>query len=136
MYTPSYDKNTPIVVLHGIGQNNTYIFDGNGNRKLDKNGDYITGWPLEIDVMALVSRILPNFIFSIFTRKDNGLSQAMKEGAYELLYAVHKDNEGNYENSVEVPCYPYGRHFYNIYAQHGASHTSFKCVKAGSSRTL
>ncbi len=104
-YVPDYDENTPVVVLHGIGQNNTYILDENGNRKLDENGDYITGWPLEIDVGALVSRIIPNFIYSIITRKDNGLSDAMREGAYEFLYAIHKDNEGNYESDVEVPCY-------------------------------
>lgn len=104
-YTPDYDENTPVVVLHGIGQNNTYILDENGNRRLDSTGDYMTGWPLEIDVGALISRILPNFIFSIITRQDNGLSDAMREGAYEFLYAIHKDNEGNYENDVEVPCY-------------------------------
>ncbi len=104
-YTPAYDTETPVVVLHGIGQNNTYLLDENGNRKLDKNGDYVTGWPLEIDVGALISTILPNFIYSIFTRKDNGLSDAMREGAYELLYAIHKDNEGNYETGIEVPCY-------------------------------
>lgn len=104
-YTPAYDENTPVVVLHGIGQNNTYILDGEGNRKLDKTGDYVTGWPLEIDVAALIANVLPNMLFSIFTRKDNGLSDAMREGAYELLYAIHKDSEGNYENDVEVPCY-------------------------------
>lgn len=104
-YTPAYDKDTPVVVIHGIGQNNTYILDEDGNRRLDENGGYVTGWPLEIDVGALVSRILPNFIFSIITRQDNGLSDAMREGAYEFLYAVHKDNEGNYENDIEVPCY-------------------------------
>lgn len=104
-YMPDYDTETPVVVLHGIGQNNTYIIDENGNRRVDKSGDYITGWPLEIDVAALVSRILPNMLFSIFTRQDNGLSDAMREGAYEFLYAIHKDNEGNYENAVEVPCY-------------------------------
>lgn len=104
-YTPDYDTETPVVVLHGIGQNNTYILDEDGNRKVDGSGDYITGWPLEINVGALVSRVLPNLFFSILTRGDNGLSKAMKEGAYELLYAIHKDNEGNYENDVEVPCY-------------------------------
>ena len=103
-YTPDYD-NTPVVVLHGIGQNNTYILDENGDRKLDKDGGYVTGWPLEIDVASLVATVLPNLFYSIITRKDNGLSDAMREGAYKLLYAVHKDNEGNYEYDVEVPCY-------------------------------
>lgn len=104
-YTANYDTDTPVVVLHGIGQNNTYVLDDEGNRKTDGQGDYITGWPLEINVGALVARILPNLFFSILTRGDNGLSKAMKEGAYELLYAIHKDSEGNYENNIEVPCY-------------------------------
>ena len=101
VYTPDYDKNTPVVVLHGIGQNDTYILDENGNRMVDSNGDYINGWPLEIDVNALLANVLPNLFFSILTRRDNGLSNAMKDGAYDLLYAVHKDNEGNYYNDVE-----------------------------------
>lgn len=104
-YTPDYDRETPVVVLHGIGQNDTYILDEDGNRKVDSNGDYINGWPLEINVNALLANVLPNLFFSILTRRDNGLSNAMKDGAYDLLYAVHKDNEGNYYNNVEVPCY-------------------------------
>ncbi len=104
-YEASYDTETPVVVLHGIGQNDTYVLDDEGNRKLDSEGGYVTGWPLEINIGALISRVLPNLFFSIFTRRDNGLSDAMREGAYEFLYAIHKDNEGNYENPVEVPCY-------------------------------
>lgn len=105
VYKPAYDVETPVVVLHGIGQNNTYILDENGDRIPDKDGDYVTGWPLEIDISALILTILPNFIYSIFTRRDNGLSDAMREGAYEFLYAIHKDNQGNYESGIEVPCY-------------------------------
>ncbi len=104
-YQAAYDTETPVVVLHGIGQNDTYILDEDGNRAVDGNGDYITGWPLEIDVTALVANVLPNLFFSILTRKDNGLSDAMRDGAYDFLYAIHKDNEGNYLNGVEVPCY-------------------------------
>ncbi len=103
-YVPAYDTETPVVVLHGIGQNDTYILDENGNRIEDDNG-YVTGWPLEIDVTALISTILPNFLYSVFTRQDNGLSDAMREGAYKFLPQIHKDNEGNYESAVEVPCY-------------------------------
>lgn len=104
-YTPDYDTETPVVVLHGIGQNDTYILDEEGNRMTDADGGYITGWPLEINVGALIANVLPNLFYSILTRRDNGLSDAMKDGAYNLLYAIHKDSEGNYENNVEVPCY-------------------------------
>lgn len=104
-YTPLYDTETPVVVLHGIGQNDTYVLDEEGNRKLDSEGGYVTGWPLEINIGALIANVLPNLFFSILTRRDNGLSDAMRDGAYDFLYAIHKDNEGNYENNIEVPCY-------------------------------
>lgn len=104
-YTPDYDRDTPVIIIHGIGQNDTYILDDEGNRKTDKNGNYITGWPLSIDIAALLKEVVPHLLLSIFTRKDSGLKDSMKKGAYDLLYAVHKDSEGNYENDVEVPCY-------------------------------
>ncbi len=104
-YVPSYDSETPIIILHGIGQNETYILDEEGNRKLDSEGGYLTGWPLEIDLPAFLKRVIPALLLSIVTQRDCGLTEAMSKGAYDLLYAVHKDNEGNYETDVEVPCY-------------------------------
>lgn len=104
-YEPDYDRNTPAIIIHGIGQNDTYVVDDEGNRVTDKNGDYITGWPLELDIGALILRMLPNLVTSLITRSDSGLSQAAEDGAYKLLYAIHKDADGNYEKNIEVPCY-------------------------------
>lgn len=104
-YVPSYDTETPVIVLHGIGQNDTYVVDDEGNKTYDETGDEITGWPLEINVNALLATALPNLIYSIVTRRDNGLSEAMKEGAGKLFYAIEKDDEGNYVNNIDVPCY-------------------------------
>lgn len=102
-YVPAYDTETPVVIVHGMSQNDTYLLDENGERVPDENG-YVTGWPLEIDVMALVKVALPKLLISIFTGKDAGLTEAMKKGAYEALYVLHKDNEGNYLADIEVPC--------------------------------
>lgn len=104
-YVADYDTETPVVVVHGMSQNNTYLLDENGNRVKKSNGKYVTGWPLEIDVAALLKSALPNLIKSIFTRKDDGLSEALYNAAYEALYVTQKDNEGNYLHTVEVPCY-------------------------------
>lgn len=104
-YVPDYDTETPVIVLHGIGQNDTYVVDDEGNKTYDDTGDEITGWPLEIDINAALSEIIPNLILSLFTRQDSGLSDAMKEGAGKLFYAIEKDNEGNYVNNIDVPCY-------------------------------
>ncbi|MBQ8762993.1 MAG: hypothetical protein IJZ07_02680 [Clostridia bacterium] len=99
-----YDTETPVILVHGMSQNDTYMLDENGERIPDDNG-YVTGWPLEIDIMALVKEALPELLLSIITRRDMGLTDAMRQGAYNALYVLHKDNKGNYLTEVEVPCY-------------------------------
>ena len=42
-YVPSYDYETPVVLVHGIGQNDTYVLDENGNRIIQDDGTYVTG---------------------------------------------------------------------------------------------
>lgn len=104
-YVADYDRDTPVIIVHGMSQNNTYLLNEDGTRMKDDNGDYITGWPLEIDVMGLIKEALGPLLMSVATRSDAGLTEAMKRGAYEGLYAIHKDAEGNYLTPVEVPCY-------------------------------
>lgn len=106
-YVADYDRDTPIIIVHGMSQNDTYLLNPDGSRMKDSNGDYITGWPLEIDVMALIKEALGPLLVSAVKGKDVGLTDAMRKGAYEGLYAIHKDNEGNYLTPVEVPCYEY-----------------------------
>ncbi len=103
-YVPDYDTETPVIIVHGMSQNNTYLVDENGEWVPDETG-YVTGWPLEIDVMPLVKRALPNMLASIVTRRDVGLTEAMYEGTYDALSLIEKDNNGNYINNIEVPCY-------------------------------
>ncbi len=104
-YVADYDKDTPIIIVHGMSQNDTYLLNPDGTRMTDSNGDYITGWPLEIDIMGLLKEALGPLLMSVVKGKDMGLTDAMRKGAYEGLYAIHKDNEGNYLTPVEVPCY-------------------------------
>ncbi len=106
-YVADYDRDTPVIIVHGMSQNDTYLLNEDGSRMTDDNGDYITGWPLEIDVMGLLKEALVPLLMSVATRSDAGLTEAMKKGAYEALYAIHKDAEGNYLTPVEVPCYEY-----------------------------
>lgn len=103
-YVADYDTETPVIIVHGMSQNNTYLLDENGEWIPDETG-YVTAWPLEIDVMPLLERALPNMIASIATRRDMGLTEAMYEGTYNALSLIEKDNDGNYINDVEVPCY-------------------------------
>lgn len=103
-YVPDYDTETPVIIVHGMSQNNTYLVDENGNWVPDETG-YVTGWPLEIDVMPLLKRALPNMLASIATRQDVGLTEAMYEGTYNALKLIEKDNDGKYINDIVVPCY-------------------------------
>lgn len=104
-YVPDYDTETPVIIVHGMSQNDTYLLDENGNRVTDSNGDYLTGWPLEIDIGALLKIALPYLLKAIITRQDGGLSDALYRAAYEALYILQKDSKGNYLHDVEVPCY-------------------------------
>lgn len=106
-YLTDYDTETPIIIVHGMSQNDTYLLNEDGSRMTDDSGDYITGWPLELDIGALIKEALVPLITSALTRTDAGLSEAMRKGAYEAFFALHKDNEGNYLTPVEVPCYEY-----------------------------
>lgn len=104
-YVADYDRDTPVIIVHGMSQNDTYLLNEDGTRMTDSNGDYITGWPLEIDIMGLLKEALVPLLMSAATRSDAGLTDAMRKGAYEGLYAIHKDPQGNYLTPVEVPCY-------------------------------
>ena len=106
-YVADYDRETPVVIIHGMSQNDTYMLDDNGNRLVDENGAYITGWPLKLDVMGLVKEALVPLLLSAFLKRDMGLTDAMKRGAYNGLPWIHKDAEGNYDIPCEVPCYEY-----------------------------
>lgn len=103
-YVADYDTETPVIIVHGMSQNNTYLVDENGEWVPDSTG-YVTGWPLEIDVMPLIKRALPNMLLSIVTGRDMGLTEAMYEGTYNALSLIEKDNDGKYINNIEVPCY-------------------------------
>ncbi len=103
-YVPDYDTETPVIIVHGMSQNNTYLLDENGEWATDDKGNYITGWPLHIEISALLKAV-PALLKSILFRQDAGLSDALYQAAHDALYVIQKDNEGNYINDVEVPCY-------------------------------
>lgn len=104
-YVADYDTETPVIIVHGMSQNNTYLVDENGNWAKDDDGKYITAWPLIIDVPALLKTALIPLLKAIIFRKDMGLADALYEAAHKALWVVEKDTKGNYTNNIEVPCY-------------------------------
>ena len=104
-YVADYDTETPVIIVHGMSQNNTYLVDENGEWAKDNNGNYMTAWPLKIDVPALLKTALIPLLKAIVFRKDMGLADALYKAAHEALWIVEKDTKGNYTNNVVVPCY-------------------------------
>ncbi len=104
-YVADYDTETPVILVHGMSQNNTYLLDENGNWAKDDDGKYITAWPLRIEVPALLKTALIPLLKAIIFRKDMGLADAMYEAAHKALWVVEKDTQGNYTNPIDVPCY-------------------------------
>lgn len=104
-HVADFDTETPVILVHGMSQNNTYVLDENGERIKDENGKLATGWPLQIDVPALLKTALIPLLKAIFTRKDSGLADALYQAAFNALPNIHKDNEGNYLKTIENPCY-------------------------------
>ena len=89
-YDPAYDYETPVVLVHGIGQNDTYVLDENGNRIKQDDGSYVTGWPFDVDIGAALKAILPTLLGSVVLRRDLGLGEAMKKGASDLFFAIQR----------------------------------------------
>ena len=104
-YVADYDTETPVIIVHGMSQNNTYLLDEDGNWAKDDDGNYMTAWPLKIDVPALLKTALIPLLKAIVFRRDMGLADALYEAAHKALWIVEKDTKGNYTNNVEVPCY-------------------------------
>ncbi len=104
-YVADYDTETPVVIVHGMSQNNTYLVDENGNWAKDDKGAYITAWPLRIEIPALLKNALLPLLGAIVTRRDCGLAAALDKSVREALWVIDKDEKGNYKNNIEVPCY-------------------------------
>lgn len=104
-YVADYDTETPVILVHGMSQNNTYVLDENGERVKGSDGKLDTGWPLDIDIMALIKTAIGPLLKAIITRQDSGLADALYQAAFDALPNIHKDNQGNYIKNIEVPCY-------------------------------
>lgn len=104
-YVPDYDTETPVIIVHGMSQNNTYLLDENGEWAKNSDGKYITGWPLNIDIPALLKTALPSLLKSVIFRRDCGLTDSIYDAVFAALSVIVKDKEGKYINNIEVPCY-------------------------------
>jgi len=99
------DEVYPTIIIHGIGQADTYLLDDNGNRVVNDDGDEVTGWPISVEAMPLVKGLLAPLLLSLFTQHDIGLSKAAYNVAYDLLKDRAYDENAKPINNYEVEGY-------------------------------
>lgn len=99
------DEVYPTIVIHGIGQADTYLADDDGNPVYDENGDEITGWPLYFNVTDLVIKLIMPLIFTLVTQKDCGLSDAIYDALIDALAINAVGDDGEPLNNVVVKGY-------------------------------
>ncbi|MCR5042177.1 MAG: alpha/beta hydrolase [Clostridia bacterium] len=96
---------TPSIVVPGIGQSLTFMYDENGELARDSSGDVITGWPLHFDVKYLVKQLIFPLLGSLIFQTDMGLSDAAASALSETFSVNAKDANGYGINDVRVVKY-------------------------------
>ncbi len=96
----------PTVIIHGIGQSDTFLLDENGNNVTDDNGDVITGWPLYFDTDFAIKKLVLPLILSLLLQHDVGLSKTTYETAKELVKWNSFDSEGKNVFNIQVHKFP------------------------------
>ena len=73
------DASYPTIVIHGIGQAETYLTDGSGEHVVDDSGNEVTGWPIYFNVKKLVAKLALPLLRTLITQKDNGFCDILSE---------------------------------------------------------
>lgn len=97
----------PTIVIHGIGQSNVWLTDGNGNYVLDKDGNRISCFPCYADVGKIVKRALVPVLLTLVTQHDAGLSKALSKIVEDIFYMNISDDNGKESKYVELESYNY-----------------------------
>lgn len=100
-------EHTPSIIIHGIGQSNTYLADEDGNPVKDDDGKTITGWPLYIDVNYAIKELLFPLLFSVIFQRDCGLIDKIPDVVAELFKWNSFDENGDNVYNIVVEKYPY-----------------------------
>ena len=98
---------TPSIILHGIGQSQTFVCDENNVPLVDAKGKTITGWPLYFDVDYAIKELLFPLLLMLITQHDLGFTDKAEKVMAELLKWNRCDENGKPIYNVQTVKYPY-----------------------------
>lgn len=99
------DEVYPTIVIHGIGQADTYLLDDKGDYVYDKNGERITGWPIYVAIEPVVKTLLIPLLLSLGFQCDLGLMDAAYEAVSNAMDHLTFNPDGTPKNQFEVESY-------------------------------
>ncbi len=97
---------SPTIVIHGIGQSKTYLYDGD-EIAVDEDGKQITGWPIYVNTKYIVKKLLWPLVKMLVTQRDDGFTDVFRETVEGALYVNSFDSNGKNVYDVRTKTYPY-----------------------------
>ena len=112
----------PSIVIPGVFQSQTRLYDDDGNVVTDDNGkplDTLFVKVTKADILRIVRKAILPLTLSLALQTDVGLSETVADVVSDLLSANAKDNEGNHIRNIDVikykhsvaKCTPEGKQF-------------------------
>ncbi len=99
----------PSVVIPGVFQSQTRMYDDDGNVVLDKDGKPLTQLFVKVtakDIVRYAAQAILPLTMSLVLQADVGLSKTVAHIVTDVLGNNAKDNEGNHIESIDVIRYP------------------------------
>ena len=88
------EKIYPAIAIAGVGQSR--VINTENNKRV---------WPIDFDAKALVKKIVFPFIFSVVSRKDSGISDAVYKEFSRQIEGLRLDEDGNEMHKLKVERY-------------------------------
>ncbi|MBP3330278.1 MAG: hypothetical protein J6L89_05530 [Clostridia bacterium] len=88
------EKIYPAIAIAGVGQSR--VINTENNKRV---------WPIDFDAKALVKKIVFPFIFSVISRKDSGISDAVYKEFSRQIEGLRLDEDGNEMHKLKVERY-------------------------------
>jgi len=96
------DTEHPVIIVHGIGQSEVFLYDEAGEKVIGSNGKPVQGWPLQIDINALIPKLIFPALASLLLQSDIFLTKTARKLGKEVLNTLQPDDTGRPVQNMQV----------------------------------